>query len=88
MDNSMEERLIVVEELNSDLKERIWNESKLIWRVAFPGIIARVSSFGIIIVTQLFVGQLGDVKLAAFALVQSITVRFVNGILVNDTLSN
>ncbi|KAA8544462.1 hypothetical protein F0562_022498 [Nyssa sinensis] len=83
MDNTTEERLLRSEvEDASDLKARIWVESKKIWRVAFPGILARVTSFGIIVVTQSFIGHINELDLSAYALVQTLTVRFVNGLLI------
>ncbi|KAJ0013919.1 hypothetical protein Pint_20805 [Pistacia integerrima] len=82
MDNGVEERLLVsVENSSSDLKSRIWRESKLLWRIAFPSILSRVTSFGLIVVTQSFLGHVDEIDLAAYALVQSILLRFVNGIL-------
>ncbi|KAA8544464.1 hypothetical protein F0562_022496 [Nyssa sinensis] len=83
MDNTTEERLLRSEvEDASDLKARIWVESKKIWRVAFPGILARVTSFGIIVVTQSFIGHINELDLSAYPLVQTLTVRFVNGLLI------
>jgi len=88
MDNSTEERLLSSEELNSsDLKRRVWNESKKLWVIAFPGMVARVSSFGMIIVTQLFMGHISELDLAAYGLQQSILLRFVDGILVRPPLN-
>ena len=88
MDNSTEERLLLLEEFDREgLKKRVWNESKKLWRIAFPGIIARVTSFGMIVVTQLFMGHISDLDLAAFGLQQSILLRFVNGILVRILLT-
>jgi MATE family multidrug resistance protein len=88
MDNSTEERLLLLEEFDrEDLKKRVWNESKKLWRIAFPGIIARVTSFGMIVVTQLFMGHISELDLAAFGLQQSILLRFVNGILVRILLT-
>ncbi|PSS15779.1 Protein DETOXIFICATION like [Actinidia chinensis var. chinensis] len=83
MDNSAEERLLIRSEGedSGDLKKRIWVESKKIWRVTFPGILARVTSFGLIVVTQSFIGHISELDLAAYALVQTLIVRFVNGIL-------
>jgi MATE family multidrug resistance protein len=60
----------------SDLKQRIWVELKLLWRIAFPSILARVAAFGMIVVTQNFVGHVGELELIAFALVQSLILRF------------
>ena len=85
MDNSIQESLLVPEELsNVDLKTRIWTESKMIWKIAFPAMVARVTSFGMIVVTQAFLGHIGKLELAAFALLQSFIVRFINGILVGS----
>lgn len=91
-ENSVGERLIsskteeVEEEVGGNLKGRIYEESKKIWKVGMPGIISRVSSFGIIVVTQAFIGHKSSMDLAAYALVQTLCVRFVNGILVTPCL--
>ncbi|XP_023904317.1 protein DETOXIFICATION 24 [Quercus suber] len=78
----MDERLLGAEPENiSNLPRRIWVESKKIWRIAFPAMLARVTQFGMFVVTQAFIGHLGEVDLAAYALIQILTVRFVNGIL-------
>lgn len=55
-------------------------ESKKIWRIAFPAILARVALFGVVMVTQAFVGHIGALELSAFAVVQTILVRFACGI--------
>ncbi|KAJ6763207.1 PROTEIN DETOXIFICATION 24 [Salix purpurea] len=79
----MEERLVSPEELSSDdLKKRVWKESTEFWGIAFPGIVARLTSFGMIVVTQLFMGHVSELDLASFGLQQSILIRFVNGILI------
>ncbi|XP_065851947.1 protein DETOXIFICATION 25-like [Euphorbia lathyris] len=64
------------------MKERIWEENKKIWRVGFPAMLARVTQFGMLVVTQAFIGNLGEDQLAGYALIQIISVRFANGILV------
>ncbi|GAA0161881.1 transporter [Lithospermum erythrorhizon] len=80
--NNIEERLLSsTREEEDDLKERICVESKKIWKVALPGVLARVSSFGSIVVTQSFIGHISKLDLAGYALVQTLSVRFVNGIL-------
>ncbi|KAI7749936.1 hypothetical protein M8C21_024886 [Ambrosia artemisiifolia] len=81
MDDGMETRLIQHEEEEGELTQRIWSESKKIWRVALPGVISRVSAFGTIVVTQSFIGHISDIDLAGYALVQTLSVRFINGIL-------
>ncbi|KAM3738547.1 hypothetical protein ACB098_09G138300 [Castanea mollissima] len=82
MDNAVEERLLGSEaEVPTGLKRRIWVESKLIWRIALPSMLSRVTAFGMIVVTQVFIGHVSELDLAAYALVQSVLLRFVNGIL-------
>ncbi|XP_047943733.1 protein DETOXIFICATION 24-like [Salvia hispanica] len=83
MDNGIHDNLLSSQGNEvADLKERIYDESKKIWWIALPGIIARVSSFSALIVTQSFIGHISAVDLAAYALVQTLTVRFANGILI------
>jgi hypothetical protein len=79
-----QERLLGLEAAEqSGLKQRTWAELKLMWRIAFPSILARVTSFGMIVVTQSFIGHVGELQLASYALVQSLILRFSNGILVS-----
>ncbi|KAL8268505.1 hypothetical protein R6Q59_002303 [Mikania micrantha] len=86
MDEGMNTKLIQHEEeediYEGDLKQRIFNESKKIWRVALPSIISRLCAFGSIVVTQSFIGHVSDIDLAGYALVQTLSVRFINGLLV------
>lgn len=71
------------EEEEGDLKEKIIVECKKIWKITVPSIVARVTSFGSLVVTQSFIGRTSaSANLAAYALVQTVTVRFVNGLLV------
>lgn len=79
----MHKTLVTFEKEEVDnLRGKVVDESKKIWRVAFPGILAGVSSFGTIVVTQSFIGHISKLDLAGYALVQTISVRFVNGILI------
>ncbi|KAK6159017.1 hypothetical protein DH2020_006331 [Rehmannia glutinosa] len=83
MNNEMQERLLISgAESEGNLKGRVCEESKKIWRVALPSVISRVTSFGAVIVTQSFIGHISSVDLAGYALVQTLGVRFVNGILI------
>ncbi|KAL0404729.1 UNVERIFIED_CONTAM: protein DETOXIFICATION 24, partial [Sesamum radiatum] len=83
MENEVQERLLTSgTEQEGDLKGRVYEESKKIWRVALPGVISRVTSFGTVVVTQSFLGHISAVDLAGYALVQSLGVRFVNGVLI------
>nr|XP_027068451.1 protein DETOXIFICATION 21-like isoform X1 [Coffea arabica] len=71
------------EHLNEEekLKDRIWSESKKMWVVAAPAIFTRFSTFGTSVITQAFVGHIGATQLAAYSLVQTVLLRFANGIL-------
>lgn len=64
------------------LTERIWKESKKMWVVAAPAIFTRFSTFGINVISQAFVGHIGSIELAGYALVMTVLVRFANGVLV------
>ncbi|KAK8589908.1 hypothetical protein V6N12_024297 [Hibiscus sabdariffa] len=47
----------------------------------FPSILVRVTTFGMFVVTQAFIGHIGKLELATYALIQVIVVRFSNGVL-------
>ncbi|KAG8649902.1 hypothetical protein MANES_08G150475v8, partial [Manihot esculenta] len=79
-----EERLLAKSE-SSDLKEKFWEESKQLWKIAFPAIVSRVALFGIYVVTQAFIGHIGKLELAAYAIVQIMAIRFAHGILLGMT---
>ncbi|KAK2638414.1 hypothetical protein Ddye_026209 [Dipteronia dyeriana] len=82
MPSEMAERLLGSEaKENGDLKWRFWRESKKLWRIALPAMLARVSQYGMFVITQGFIGHIGEVDLAAYALIQIIAIRFANGIL-------
>ncbi|PON34645.1 Multi antimicrobial extrusion protein [Parasponia andersonii] len=78
MENTM---LLGNGEETNDIKWRVWREVKLMWKIAFPSMLARVMSFGVYVVTQSFLGHVSELDLAAFALVQTILLRFVNGVI-------
>lgn len=85
MDDNINDKLLSSEGNEvADLKERVYDESKKIWWIALPGILARVASFGAIIVTQSVIGHISSVDLAGYALVQTVVIRFVNGVLVSS----
>ena len=70
-----------------DLKRRVGEEVKLIWKIAFPSMLARVTQFGGLVVTQSILGHVSDLDLAAFAIIQSVLIRFANGVLVSLSFS-
>ncbi|XP_021895441.1 protein DETOXIFICATION 24-like [Carica papaya] len=66
--------------ISSDLAERVWGESKKIWKIAFPATLARVSQFGTLVIAQAFIGHISQLHLAAYALIQILFLRFAIGI--------
>lgn len=82
-DASMQETLLTpnAKATVGNLRGRIRQESNKIWRIVSPSVIAKVGSFGTLVITQSFVGHVSAVDLAAYALVQILSVRFVNGML-------
>ena len=60
-----------------------WQESKLLWHIAFPAILTAVFQFSIGFVTTAFVGHLGEVELAAVTVVENIIELFAFGVLVS-----
>ena len=58
------------------LASRVWIESKKLWHIVAPAILSRILSFSMNLITQAFVGHLGDIQPAAI----SIVVNFICGI--------
>ncbi|KAL2335145.1 hypothetical protein Fmac_016358 [Flemingia macrophylla] len=63
------------------LRKRLWKENKTMWVIAGPAIFSRISTFGVTLITQSFVGHIGSTELAAYSIVASVLIRFANGIL-------
>ncbi|KAJ4979088.1 hypothetical protein NE237_009868 [Protea cynaroides] len=61
--------------------KKMWSELKKLCVVAGPAIFTRFSTFGLQIITQAFIGHIGPVELAAYALVSTVLLRFANGVL-------
>jgi len=60
-----------------------WQESKLLWHIAFPAILTAVFQFSIGFVTVGFVGHIGSVELAAVTVVENVIEGFAYGVLVH-----
>ncbi|XP_043719242.1 protein DETOXIFICATION 20-like [Telopea speciosissima] len=61
--------------------KRLWAESKKLWPVALPACLTRISMFGVFIISQVFMGHIGNTEFAALSLVFQILTRFSFGIL-------
>eukprot|EP00253_Pinus_taeda_P025060 PITA_25060 len=59
-----------------------WLESKAIGGIAAAAIVSRVANSGLTVITQAFVGHIGDLELAAFSLVVGLIIGFDSGILI------
>ncbi|KAL3373112.1 hypothetical protein AABB24_005216 [Solanum stoloniferum] len=72
---------VQVEENKVKIKEKILAEWKKMWVIAAPAIFTRFSTFGVNVISQAFIGHIGSIELAAYALVITVLLRFGNGIL-------
>lgn len=59
-----------------------WDESKRLWRIVGPAIFQRVALYGINVVSQAFIGHIGDLELAAFSIASTVIAGFNFGFLV------
>jgi len=62
-----------------------WVESKKLWRIVAPAIFQRIALYAINVVTQAFIGHLGDLELAAFSIAATVVAGFNFGFLVRST---
>uniref|UniRef100_M8BG34 Protein TRANSPARENT TESTA 12 n=1 Tax=Aegilops tauschii TaxID=37682 RepID=M8BG34_AEGTA len=58
-----------------------WEESKRLWRIVGPAIFQRVALYGINVVSQAFIGHIGDLELAAFSIASTVIAGFNFGFL-------
>lgn len=69
-------------EAECGLGKRLWVESKKLWRIAGPAIFTRLTTYGTNLVTQAFVGHLGDLDLAAITISTTVIIGLSFGLLV------
>ncbi|XP_040383138.1 protein DETOXIFICATION 27-like [Oryza brachyantha] len=58
-----------------------WVESKKLWRIVGPAIFQRIALYGINVVSQAFIGHMGDLELAAFSIASTVVAGFNFGFL-------
>ncbi|CAD6265145.1 unnamed protein product [Miscanthus lutarioriparius] len=58
-----------------------WVESKKLWHIVGPAILQRIALYGVNVVTQAFIGHLGDLELAAFSIAATVVAGFNFGFL-------
>lgn len=64
------------------IAERASEESKKLWTIVGPAMVTRLAMNAMIVVTQAFVGHLGDLQLAAMTIATTVVVGFNFGLLV------
>ncbi|CAN6480085.1 unnamed protein product [Victoria cruziana] len=63
------------------LLRRTLVESKKLWRIAGPAMFTRLAMYGMNVVTQAFVGHLGDLELAAVSIATTVIIGFNFGLM-------
>nr|QBM79448.1 MATE18 [Rehmannia glutinosa] len=63
------------------LCQRVWVETKKLWRVVGPAIFSRIVSYSMFVITQAFAGHLGDLELAAMSIASNVVIGFDFGLL-------
>ncbi|TVU05502.1 hypothetical protein EJB05_48668 [Eragrostis curvula] len=58
-----------------------WVESKKLWEIVGPAILQRIALYGINVVSQAFIGHIGDLELAAFSIAATVVAGFNFGFL-------
>jgi multidrug resistance protein, MATE family len=79
--------LVPSEVEESSLRRRICTESKKLWVVAGPAILTRLAVVGVLFTTQAFMGHVGSLELAGYALAFTVIDRFTVSILVRYILT-
>ncbi|XP_057786569.1 protein DETOXIFICATION 27 isoform X2 [Salvia miltiorrhiza] len=72
---------IQVEEDEAPMTQRVWTETKKLWRVVGPAIFSRMTSYTMFVISQAFAGHLGDLELAAMSIASNVIVGFDFGLL-------
>ncbi|KAJ4978443.1 hypothetical protein NE237_009223 [Protea cynaroides] len=63
------------------LLSRLWIESKQLWVVAGPAILTRFSMYGTFVISQAFIGHIGNTELAGLSIVYHVLVKFSIGVM-------
>ncbi|KAL6646039.1 hypothetical protein ACP70R_017647 [Stipagrostis hirtigluma subsp. patula] len=58
-----------------------WVESKKLWRIVGPAIFQRIALYAVNVVSQAFIGHIGDLELAAFSIAATVVAGFNFGFL-------
>ncbi|KNA21050.1 hypothetical protein SOVF_046800 [Spinacia oleracea] len=66
---------------NSSLVKRVRAESKKLWHIVGPSIVARIATYTMLVSTQAFAGHLGDLELAAMSIGCNVIVGLDYGLM-------
>ncbi|EYU34572.1 hypothetical protein MIMGU_mgv1a026854mg, partial [Erythranthe guttata] len=66
---------------NRSISNRVWVETKKLWRVVGPAIFSRVATYAMFVITQAFAGHLGDLELAAMSIAITVIMGFDFGLM-------
>ncbi|KAL7131600.1 hypothetical protein ABFS83_12G014700 [Erythranthe nasuta] len=66
---------------NGSISNRVWVETKKLWRVVGPAIFSRVATYSMFVITQAFAGHLGDLELAAMSIAITVIMGFDFGLM-------
>ncbi|KAL7090055.1 hypothetical protein ACP275_12G016200 [Erythranthe tilingii] len=66
---------------NRSISNRVWVETKKLWRVVGPAIFSRVATYSMFVITQAFAGHLGDLELAAMSIAITVIMGFDFGLM-------
>ncbi|CAL5081860.1 unnamed protein product [Urochloa decumbens] len=73
-------------EKNGGLPKRVWEESKKLWEVVGPAMFMRLVLYSMNVISQAFVGHLGDRELAAYSMANTVISGLSFGFLVRSPL--
>ncbi|XP_056697001.1 protein DETOXIFICATION 27-like isoform X2 [Spinacia oleracea] len=69
------------DESSSSLAKRVRVESKKLWHIVGPSIVARIATYTMLVSTQAFAGHLGDLELAAMSIGCNVIVGLDYGLM-------
>lgn len=69
-------------DLDQTFSQKVWIESKKLWRVVGPAIFSRIASYSMFVITQAFAGHLGELELAAMSIASNVILGFDFGLMV------
>ncbi|XP_022950624.1 protein DETOXIFICATION 27-like isoform X1 [Cucurbita moschata] len=66
---------------SEDIVTRVWIESKKLWQIVGPAVLSRISTYSVLVISQVFAGHLGDLDLAAVSIALNVIIGFDFGLM-------